>query len=288
MFTRFWPAVAVAAALVGSPVAALAQDGNAVLGTVNGKPITEADMALTQDYLGQALEQYPPQQRNDVAMRFLIDMLLLADAGEEKGLESDPVYDQRMAFMRTQTLRDLYLQRVIEEQISEDAVRARYEEEAKNFPIEQVTASHILVPEEEKAKELIAQIEAGGDFAKLAEEHSQDPGSARRGGSLGEFGRGQMVKPFEDAAFALGEGEYTKEPVQSRFGWHIIRVDGKSTQEAPTFDAAQASLREHMSRELLARELTRLRDAATIEQANAPAAPAAPTNEAPAEEPAQQ
>ncbi|MEO1104930.1 MAG: peptidylprolyl isomerase, partial [Pseudomonadota bacterium] len=218
----------------------------------------------------------------------LIDMLLLADAGEEKGLESDPVYDQRMAFMRTQTLRDLYLQRVIEEQISEDAVRARYEEEAKNFPIEQVTASHILVPEEEKAKELIAQIEAGGDFAKLAEEHSQDPGSARRGGSLGEFGRGQMVKPFEDAAFALGEGAYTKEPVQSRFGWHIIRVDGKSTQEAPTFDAAQASLREHMSRELLARELTRLRDAATIEQANAPAAPAAPTNEAPAEEPAQQ
>ena len=88
-----------------------------------------------------------------------------------------------------------------------------------------IRASHILVKTEEEAKKLLEEIKNGADFAKLASEHSMCP-SGRDGGDLRFFGRGMMVKPFEDAAFALKKGEVS-EPVETQFGWHLIEVTDK-------------------------------------------------------------
>ena len=89
---------------------------------------------------------------------------------------------------------------------------------------------------EDEAKAIIADLDAGGDFAAIAKDKSKDPGSAANGGDLGFIKRGETVKAFEDAAFALDVGQYTKTPVQSQFGWHIIKVDEKRPEAPPTFE----------------------------------------------------
>jgi len=100
-------------------------------------------------------------------------------------------------------------------------------------PEQEISARHILVNTEDEAKEVKAQLEGGSDFAKLAAEKSTDKNA--EGGSLGFFSRGQMLKPFEDAAFALDVGKLS-EPVKTSFGWHIIEVQEKRNQKLPSFD----------------------------------------------------
>ncbi len=262
MFKRLMGAVAIAA-MTALPVAA--QD-NPVLATVNGKEITAADVAFAVSTLGDVLERVPAEQRPQMVLSLMVDMKLLADAAEKAGYDQDPVVDQRMDYYRSQTLRDLYMEKVISEKVTEEAVKARYDEEAaKVGPQKEVSASHILVEDEATAKDLIKQINEGADFAKLAEENSKDPGSAARGGSLGFFGQGQMVPAFEEAAFALGDGEMTQEPVQSRFGYHIIKVDESREKPVPTFEQVGDQIRQLMIREAFVDEVAKLKETAEIE-----------------------
>lgn len=264
-------AVALLAAAVAVPAAA--QDEQ-VLATVNGTPVTAADVAFAYGTLGEAVERIPPAQRDEMVLNLLIDMQLLADAAEAAGIADTSEYQQRIEYARTQALRDLYMENVVGASITEDAVRARYDEEAAKIePQQQVSARHILVEDEAEAKELIAELKAGADFAALAAEHSKDPGSGSRGGSLGFFGPGQMVKPFEDAAFALEAGEMTEEPVQSQFGWHIIKVDEKREQAVPPFEQIAPQIQQIMVREAFVNELERLKADADIKMG--PAAQAA-------------
>jgi foldase protein PrsA len=109
--------------------------------------------------------------------------------------------------------------------VSDDELKDLYE---KEFKVKEVKASHILVEDEETAKDLIAQLKDGADFAELAKKHSTDPGSKENGGDLGFFTRGKMVPEFEAAAFSLKKGELS-EPVQSQHGWHIIKVEDQKT-----------------------------------------------------------
>ncbi|MEM6848439.1 MAG: peptidylprolyl isomerase, partial [Pseudomonadota bacterium] len=214
---------------------------------------------------GQALERFPEAQRPQMVLDLMIDMHLLADAAQKAGIGDNPIVEQRTDYYRTQTLRDLYMEDIISRDVTEDAVRERYETEAAQVePRKEVSARHILVADEDLAKDLIAQLNDGGDFAALAEEHSMDPGSKARGGSLGFFGQGQMVKPFEDAAFALEPGQVTPEPVQSQFGFHVIQVDDTRVSEVPGFDQVGGRIRDVMIREAFMAELERLKEDADI------------------------
>ncbi|GAB5374515.1 MAG: peptidylprolyl isomerase [Acuticoccus sp.] len=263
MFKRTAGAVLLAA-LVAAP--AWAQD-NPVAATVNGRDITAADVAFAVTSLAPALEQVPAEQRPTVVLDLLIDMELLAEAAEKEGLDSDPALARRLDYYRAQTLRDLYMEKIIAADITDEKVQARYAEEAAKIePAKEVSARHILVEDEEKAKALIAELDGGADFAKLAEENSADPGSASRGGSLGFFGPGQMVPPFEEAAMALEPGEYTKAPVQSRFGYHIILVDEVRDRPVPTLEQVGEQIRQVMKREAFVAELERLKEGAAIEK----------------------
>ncbi|MEO1106065.1 MAG: peptidylprolyl isomerase [Pseudomonadota bacterium] len=265
MFKRLLGAAAIAASFA---LPAVAQEGdNPVLATVNGEEITAADVAFAVDTLGNALERVPAGQRPQMVLDLMIDMQLLAEAAEKAGFSDDPVVERRVEYYRTQTLRDLYMEQLIEEQVTDEAIRARYDREAAELgPSKEVSARHILVDEEDKAKELIAEIEGGGDFAEIAEANSKDPGSASRGGSLGFFRQGQMVPPFEEAAFALEPGEMTSEPVQSQFGYHIIKVDEVRDVPVPAFEQVAESVRELMIREAFVNEVARLKETAEIEK----------------------
>ncbi len=110
-------------------------------------------------------------------------------------------------------------------------------------PEKQLKARHILVKTEDEAKEIIKELEGGADFAELAKAKSTGP-SGTKGGDLGTFGKGQMVPEFEAAAFALEVGEFSKEPVKTQFGFHVIKVEDKLDQPLPTFEEAREQLRQ--------------------------------------------
>ncbi|GAE35672.1 peptidylprolyl isomerase [Halalkalibacter akibai] len=150
-------------------------------------------------------------------------------------------------------------------EITEEDKIAFYEENEAQFP-EQVRASHILVEDEQTAAEVMEKIEAGEDFAELAIEYSTDPGSGPRGGDLNFFGKGQMVAPFEEAAFSLAIDEIS-EPVESEFGYHIIKVTDRrdsyedyADQIEQTLLAQQSKSRDAVMEEIMAQADIKIKD----------------------------
>ena len=130
---------------------------------------------------------------------------------------------------------------------------------------EEAHALHILLDTEDQAKAVIAELDKGGDFAALAKQHSTDPGGAE-GGDLGWFSAEQMVPEFSQAAFALAPGTYSKEPVKSQFGWHVILLADKRTSEAPPFEQLRDQLASEMTRELINEKLKALRSGVEVER----------------------
>lgn len=266
----------LAAALVlPTATATMAQD----VVRVGDVTITDVDVARASEMLAPRLAQVPEAQRREVVIQALIDLQVMANAARAAGIDKTEAYQTELSFLQAQALRDIYFEQKIEEAVSEDDVRARYEEEiAKLDPQVEVKASHILVESAEKADKLIAELDNGADFAELAKANSTGP-SGPNGGDLGFFSKGQMVPEFEDAAFALEPGSYTEAPVKTQFGYHIIKVDEKRTQEPPAFEEVQEQLRDAMVRESLTERLAALKEAATIERLDG-AGEAAPESDA--------
>lgn len=258
-------AFAVAAVLGLAP--AIAQEDE-VVANLNGQPITESDLALAQQELDQQFAQMPEAQRRAAALSAVIDVRLLASQAEEEGLDETETFQERMNFLRERALHTAYINENVVGAISEEEVRQRYDEEvAKLSPPEEIRARHILVETEEEAQDIIARLNEGGDFAEIAGEASQD-GSAQNGGDLGYFARGSMVPAFEEAAFALEIGNYTEEPVETQFGWHVIKIEDKRTQEAPAFEQVQNQIRALIVRDRYIDAISSLRDTAELEIPN--------------------
>lgn len=264
---------ALVAAWLAAP--AIAQDAapaaldpdEAVLATVDGTPITASDLATAYGAIGDAVERVPPAQRDEMLLSLLVDMQLMADAAEGEGIAQRPAFQKRLGFMRKQALQEEYMNDIIGTKITDAAVASRYQEEAGNLPKEQISASHILVADEAKAQDLIAQLGGGADFAALALENSTDPGSAANGGALGFFSPGQMVPEFEQAATALEIGKITVAPVKSEFGWHVIRLDDKREFPVPPLAEVQDEIKQVLVREAYIAQIEALKAAATIERA---------------------
>ena len=145
-----------------------------------------------------------------------------------------------MAFLQQRALHSELIDKDVGAKITDEEIRARYDKQmADTPPVNEVKARHILVKTKEEAEAIIKQLDGGAEFEKLANEHTTDPSGKTSGGDLGYFAPGQMVPEFEKAAFALEVGDYTKEPVQSQFGWHVIKVEDKRAQQPPAFDAGQ-------------------------------------------------
>jgi peptidyl-prolyl cis-trans isomerase C len=267
-------AAAPASAAPDTAAAAPAIDPNQVLATVNGDPITELDVEVAAPDLQSALQQIPADQQGAAILKTLVDLRLMAAAAEAAGLDKQAETQHVIAYERARTLRNSYLADKLQQQVTEDAIKARFDQElAKFVPGDQIHAEHILVNSEDEAKAIIAQLDKGGDFAAIAKEKSTDAGSGQAGGDLGWFGKGQTVKPFEDAAFALAPGKYTETPVKSDFGWHVIKVLEKRKEPAPTLADRHDQIRDELAHEVILAEIGKLHDKAKI-VINQPAAPA--------------
>ena len=237
---------AAAPAEAPAEAAAPAVTPETVVATVGGSQITEADLSFAAEDLTQELSQMPPEERRAFLLRVLIDMKVMADAGRDAGMADTPLFQQRLAYLEDRALRRAYFAETIANAVTEEAVRAEYDAYVGSFqPQQEIRASHILVESEEEAKAIKTEIEGGADFATLARERSIDPGAAN-GGDLGFFGRGMMVAPFEEAAFALTDAGQVSDPVQSQFGWHVIRLEETRESTPPAFEQVAGQLQQRL------------------------------------------
>jgi peptidyl-prolyl cis-trans isomerase C len=249
---------------------AAAPDPATVVATVNGQQITEADLMLAEADLDQQFSRLPPEQRRAAALSAIIEIRLLASEAEAKGLDKDPEFARRMAFLQQRALHSAVVDQEVSAKITDEEIRKRYDTEMSNTPpVNEVKARHILVKTKEEADAIIKQLDAGGDFEKLANENTTDPSGKATGGDLGYFGPGQMVPEFEKAAFALDVGAYSKQPVQSQFGFHVIKVEDKRAQQPPAFDQVKDQIRSLLLRENYFALVKSLRGAAKVDIADA-------------------
>lgn len=210
-----------------------------VVAKVNGRSITEADVRLAEAEIGNDLGSIPAEQRRRVLVEYLIENHLLAEAAEGEKLGSGTAFDERMKYWQRRALRDAYFDKSVKGAVTEAEAKKLYDAQvAAAKPSEEARARHILVESEVKAKEIFEKIAHGEDFARMAKEHSKDPGSKEEGGDLGYFSRGQMVPQFEEAAFRLGKGDVSL-PIKTQFGWHLIKVEDKRERRPPEFGAVK-------------------------------------------------
>ncbi|TRC97847.1 peptidylprolyl isomerase [Mesorhizobium sp. WSM4303] len=250
-----------AAAPAAAPV-----DPNAVVATVNGEKLTEADLGLAEGELSQQFAQLPPEQRRAAALSAAIEIRVMAAQAVATGLDKDPDFQRRMAFLQQRALHGEMVEKGVVNKVTDAEVRARYDQEiASAPPVNEVHARHILVKTKEEAEAIIKQLDGGADFQKLANEHTSDPSGKTNGGDLGWFGPGQMVPEFDKAAFALDVGKYTKEPVQSQFGWHVIKLEDKRVKQPPAFDDVKDQAKQAVIRDKYFALVKQLRGAAKVE-----------------------
>ncbi len=238
-------------------------DNEKVLARVNGEVITERelDQLIAQQMQGQA--EIPPAQRQQF-LDEIINLMLLAQAGEEASLDADPALQAQINNHRRTALAQAFVRNLtVAEPVAEEALRERYEAEYTAEPPIEYRARHILVSEREQAIGIIERLQQGEEFETLAQRFSQD-GSAERGGDLGWFARGDMVAPFSEAVVAMDIGETSEAPVETRFGWHVIRLDDTRETEAPAFEQVAGELRMRLINERIQEELESLRDEADI------------------------
>lgn len=261
--TRFCAGLAAAAALSTTVLAA--EPGDVIL-TVDGEKIYKRDYDLAARLLGPELAKMGPAQREQVLMNVLSETLLLSRLAEKSGTLDTDAYKQRMLFMTRRVKRDMYVQQNITDKIDDAAVKARYDQLIKEFPGgSEVRARHILLKTEDEAKAVIKELDGGADFEKLAKEKSTGP-SGPRGGDLGFFGKGQMVPAFDKAVFELEKGKYSKAPVKSNFGWHVIKVEDTRQKSPPPLEQVKDQLKALVAQEKLQALVKDLRSKAKIER----------------------
>ncbi len=232
---------------------------------VNGAEITDAEVAIAENEFGSVIAGLPEDARRRVLVEYLIEAHLLAGAAAKDKLDQGPEFENRLNYFKLRALRDLFIEKKGRDQVSEAEAKAVYDEQiAKLKPEQEISARHILVKTEDEANAIIKDLNAGADFAEIAKTKSLDTGSGTSGGDLGYFTRNQMVKPFEDAAFALKKGEISK-PVETEFGWHVIRVDDIRERALPTFEEVKDQITASLVQTKLQDLVQKLRTDAKIE-----------------------
>lgn len=239
-----------------------APDPANVIARVNGKAITETAL----DAQIQALSARGQAVDREQALQELITVELLAQEAEKRGLPEQPEIAAEIERRRASLLaQHLIRAELIRQDVSDEEVRARYDEQvAASEGNREYHARHILVESKDEARNLIGQLDDGADFATLAKEHSTGP-SGEQGGNLGWFQTDQMVPPFGKAVEALEPGQYTADPVETQFGWHVVLLEETRTAEPPAFEDVRAQLRSQMTSERIRQFVADLRQQGEVE-----------------------
>ena len=272
MTTRIWIAALAASAL---GLAACNQKAGPAtpastkppVATVNGKPISaEAFAVWAQAQTNKKADDLSPEQRKQV-LESLENLVISAQEAERQNIAADPEVAARIELDRQNLLAASMFQKYIKDKPTTDTdLKAEYDRQVAGMPKQEFHASHILVKEEAQAKDIVAQLGKGAKFDALAKKFSIDPGSNKNGGDLSWFTADKMVKPFSDAVAKLSKGEYTKEPVQTQFGWHVIRLEDTRPVSPPPFEQVKDRLGQLVQQRMVHDYIDTLRKTAKIEE----------------------
>lgn len=253
-------ALIVGLTLAGGLLASVAVAEDKVLATVNGKKITEADV---HDYTKMRQGGSPQSLPQDLLVQELVNRELISQDAKKRGLDKDKDYRTVLENQQKNLLAAYAMQKTIQAkgEVTEEMLRAEYDKSMKGLSNKEFQAKHILVDKEDDAKAAIKALEGGADFTKLATEKTTDP----NGPDLGWFRPEQMVKPFSDAVKTLKKGEYTKAPVQTQFGWHVIMLEDTREVPPPEFDSLKDQIRTSVINKRIQEYIESLRKGAKIE-----------------------
>lgn len=246
----------VTVALLATSFAAIAETEI----TVNGVGV---DSAVIDAYI-ETRTQKPASEataaEREAWIEELTDLYLLTTQARVKDLAEDPKVQAQIELQKRGLLAQVAAGDFLERNgATEEEVLAEYASQIEASPDQQYKARHILVETQSAATDLIAELKDGAEFEELAKEHSTGP-SGPNGGDLGWFAANQMVKPFADAVAALENGNYTLEPVQTQFGWHVILREDARDAEPPTLDAVRDVLKQRVEQRKLQAYLEQLRE----------------------------
>jgi peptidyl-prolyl cis-trans isomerase C len=282
----------LAVLLLASAAPSFAQDKDPVVAKVNGTEIRQSDINFAEEEAGQ-LPPMSPEQKQDYLVQFMADMILVSKAADDKKLGDTADFKRKLAFNRNKLLMEALLTQTGKEALTEDAMKKVYDDALKQMGEEkEVHARHILIraaagddkaskEAEDKIKAIIVRLNKGEDFAKVANETTEDPSGKANGGDLGFFSKEQMVPEFSDTAFGLEKGKISG-PVKTQFGWHVLKVEETRVKPQPKFEDVKPQIESFVTRKAQAEMVTKLREAAKIERLDKPATPAAPAAPAPA------
>src|SRR5271166_2587549 len=239
--------------------------GDPVVARVDGTELRLSEVEAAQQNLPPQAQKLPLEQIYPMLLDRLVDGMLITEAGRKEHLDQDAELQDRLKRYEDRLIQEAYLNRLVTPAETEDRLKAGYEALAKEKAGEEVHARQILVKTEDEAKSVIAELDKGADFAALAKKYSTDPG-AGSGGDLGYFKHDDMIKEFADAAFALSPGQYSKTPVKTKFGWHVVKVEDRRPGKPPSFEEAREQLKRDLAHEIIDAKLQELRSAAKIEE----------------------
>ena len=236
-----------------------------LIATVDGYSISAAMFSFYARSRAQKdVPDLTPEEREQL-LDELIQLVLLSNAAEAGGLVADDEFAAELELLQLQTIARRQIGAELErDPVTEVELRQAYEENLEQLAGVQYKARHILVDAESDAQNLIAELQQGADFQELARTHSTGP-SGPDGGDLGWFSADRMVAPFATAVRTMEVGSYTTQPVQTRFGWHIILLEEKSDAVAPGFDAVRNDVTNMAEQQKVESYLERLRANAVID-----------------------
>jgi len=259
-------------------------DPDAVVATVNGEPITERDLGVTAQIMGEQLTQYPEENWREIVIQVAIESRLIAMAAEAEALDDDVNFQTEMALIRERLLQEDYIQQFIVPQVTEEDLNAAYQAAiaGMNLP-QEVLIRHIMVATEAEANEVLTLLGAGADFAALAQERSLDRVTAEVGGLIDNYwAPGELIQEFDDVVFTIPTGENLPFPVAFDGNWHVIHVDDRRLRSPPAYEELRDALQQQLVAQAYTEAVTALREQGNVEIVGAPAeGDAAPADAAP-------
>ena len=237
-----------------------------IVANVNNEDISLETMIHAMNELPPEIQSQPFMSYYEDLLERVIDIKLFAQEGKKMKLDEEPSVRAAIDFVIEKVLMQAFLSKYVQENIKEENIKASYNNFiADETSREEIKASHILMDTESEAIDVINMLNNGDDFAELAKNKSTGP-SGPSGGDLGWFKRGQMVPPFEKAAFSLNKNEITQLPVQTQFGWHVIKIFDKRIPEAPSYESMKSKLIQDLERKIVSKKIQDLRNDALIEK----------------------
>jgi len=239
--------------------------GDVTIAIVNGTPYS---LDLFRMFYMERMQE--TQHENDEAFQQqafneFMSLVVASQEADRRKLEEDPGVATALELQKLKVLSNAALAAMAREiEVSDEELKKAYEEVKKQAVRTEYKARHILVKDEAEAKKLIKELDKKADFAELAKKHSLGP-TAKNGGELEWFDQSQMVQPFAAAVAAMKPGTYSKEPVHTQFGWHVIKLEETRTAEPPAFDDIKPQLTAMVRRQKVSEELVAMRDKAMVE-----------------------